>query len=109
MTEHSLRGYIVSGKWPEDGAVLVFAQTGREAKRMGWRVIVDDYMDCEYQEVRVRLAKNADPERWGVTAPCILEPDGCERCERWYADAPVNKQTGLCTACTAGDQTWEER
>lgn len=97
-----MRGYIVTGIHPEDGAVLVFAYTAREAKRMGWGTIVNDYATATYPEVRVKWARDADPKVWGVTEPVVLEPDGCEACFQWYTDAPLSNANGLCALCAEG-------
>lgn len=103
-----LRGYIVTSKWDES-AVLVFARTARDAKRMGWRTIVEDYMEADfYTEVRVRWMRDADPKVWGVTEPIILEPAGCERCELWHATGPVDPTTNLCPDCFDDKETWDE-
>ncbi len=101
-----LRGYLVGDRWDES-AVLVFAHSAKEAKRRGWRTIVDDYGVDFYTDVRVRWSREADPKKWDVTEPCILEPRGCEQCERWYAAGPVDPTTGLCADCFNDDESWE--
>lgn len=104
--QEGLKGYAVSDSFNET-AVLVFARSARDAKRMAWRLIVYDYMADEYTGVRVRRLRDAKAQAWGVTAPCVLEPDGCVRCERWYGDGPVDKTTGLCSACFDDQESWE--
>ena len=105
-----LRGYIVSGRHSGygDPAVLVFHHSAREAKKMGWRTIVDEYM-CEhfYIDVRVRWIRESEPERWAVTEPCLLEPPGCNRCELWFANAPLDTTTGLCNTCLDDPESYD--
>lgn len=98
-----LRGYMVSGdRKGEFSGVLVFAHTARDAKRMAWHYPVDVYMEVDsFTGVHVRWLRSADPQVWGITEPCAIEPDGCDRCERWYADAPVDPKTRLCRECAA--------
>lgn len=96
----TLRGYIVDGGRLSECAVLVFAASAQDAKRLGWHTIVHQYEEADdYIDVRAHWCREADPERWGVTAPTVIEPDGCVRCDRWYAAEPVDPESGLCTGC----------
>ncbi len=107
-----LRGYMVSGPDATEGALLIFDHTARDAKRRGYHTILYDFETAwEFTEVRVRWLRDADPKEWGVTESCVLEPEGCDRCELWHGK-PVNKETGICQDCQdfedEDDEKWKD-
>ena len=99
-----LRGYMGSSTYPSEGAVLIFARTAKEAKRLS-RPYMDE-MACEgYTDIRIRWLRRADPKAWNVSGPCVLTPVGCRWCEQWH-DVPEDPETGLCEDCL--DDFWGE-
>ena len=88
-----LRGYTVWALDPLHGAVLVWARTARDARRMGYPYIESYHDEMEWTDMRARWLRDADPAAWGVTEPTVLEPDGCPRCGVW------GPQPGWCPAC----------
>lgn len=95
-----LMGYVAHDGDPDDFAILVFARSEDEALGLARPVIhslVGGFLDDEWT-VAVEPAATADPEVWGVTEPCALEPSACEVCERWYASGPVGDDD-LCDSC----------
>lgn len=95
-----MNAYMVSGRDPQEGATIVFADSVREAKRLGWKApFVRDYVD-EYVCLRVvkseatpfllALKKNDGPEVLS-NIPC------CDDCEKW--DVHGLDENGFCESC----------
>lgn len=88
---------------PLEGAVLIFAHSYREAKRVGARV-VQDLFDSEFIDVRVNrlwtadhLFVEADQDKLARgTAHVIDNPKTCVRCETW--GYPFDED-GVCKLC----------
>jgi hypothetical protein len=85
-----------------DGAVLVFAYSAREAKKVFWQFDGQKYGDgiCEeYTEIGINLIKDKpwlDKEAT-LDVPHCVYPKGCNRCETWGVSEIGTD--GLCDIC----------
>jgi len=87
----------------QEGAVLVFAHNGKEAKPLAWREAKWEITD-EYIDLGVRLIKNggflfkeADEAKLAAdVAHVISDPTSCKDCELW--GYPLNEE-GYCEDC----------
>jgi len=107
-----LRAYMLfdckSG--PAEGAVLVFAHSAMEAKRLGWRTI-QEWTGTEYLNV---VARHMPSEQGWLAAQegvdleseprMIGSPQCCDRCELW-GTAPLIQLSGesVCETCADED------
>jgi hypothetical protein len=90
---------------PCEGAVLIFAHTSKEAKRIGWRDsnVLHDMTDS-YVEVRIRylkqspyLFKEAEKTKLKKDIPHVIDsPTSCKRCELWGGEL---NNDGYCESC----------
>lgn len=87
------------------GAVLIFAHTAEEAKKVGWRcsTLRNEICDDDYLDMAVRLLKgkhlflNADRIKLARdTAHVIDEPTRCKLCGWW--EGPIDAE-GVCLSC----------
>ena len=100
-----LKPYMFSDGEPQEGAVLVFAHTAREAKRVGYS---SSFMwGCDYIDYRVQwlrdafLYKEADQEKLKNGIPHVVEnPTACKNCLLWGYE--INKE-GICENCQEGE------
>lgn len=106
MTNSKLKPYMIysRGLGSEEGAMLVFAHSSREARVCGWKSDGTSLTD-EYIDLGARLIKNSD---WlykeankdkldsGV-AHVIWSPRVCEQCELW-GQSEIGED-GLCEDC----------
>jgi hypothetical protein len=90
---------------PHEGAILIFAHTAKEAKKVGWnepswiRDAVDSYLDF-----RVTLIKNAPSifkdgvqEKLLLNIPHVNEsPASCKECGLWGMELNLK---ALCDSC----------
>lgn len=87
---------------PEEGAMLIFAHTAREARKIGYRY----WWEYEYIDFAVRRMRNCD---WLYQEANILKlacdephaidnPKSCSHCETW-GGSPI-LEDGLCQNCT---------
>lgn len=105
----TLRAYLgFNGRWgSHEGAIAIFANDSREAKRIGFLAFEHLYGDCEYIDFRVRwirdgMDQHADYELLETGQPHVNDsPGACDRCELWYADVEVID--GLCEYCREDD------
>lgn len=98
----SERAYVASGPDPAEGALLVFAETARDAKRAAYPVLADWMV--EYTEVRVKwLRRGADHLREREGPHVVESPRVCVRCEMWYAAEPYNEE-GVCALCEGEEE-----
>jgi len=84
---------------PREGACLVFANTAREAKKIGWRIIsywgADSFIDTGVSFLKDRtdfLQSLKEKE----TPHAIESPPVCIRCETWGG---VLKEGDICEDC----------
>lgn len=107
----ALRAYIGHAGDPQEGAVLVYARSAKEARLLAWPVL-NGWDWCEWLDVRARWIRGgADfhrvPAKEEAGAPYVVEsPDGCERCELWYGDG-LEPTTRLCWSCFEDDAAWD--
>lgn len=86
------------------GAFLVFAHTGREARKVGWPYaeMTDQYIDLAVMRIRgsTWLFDQANKEKLNRDeAHVIDDPKSCSSCFFW--DAPIGDD-GLCSDCREG-------
>jgi hypothetical protein len=98
-----LKPYMGYSRWdgPVEGAILIFAHSVREAKKIGCRDgnITDEYVDFAVNLIRYSpwLFKDANQEKLqSDTAHVIDSPTGCKRCELWGNEIG---EDGLCEDC----------
>lgn len=85
-----------------EGAVLAFAHTVQEARKISWRVV--DLITDEWIDVAARrldhepwLFDQANKEKLAAEIPHVIEsPTACKCCETWGHDLD---ERGLCEAC----------
>ena len=85
-----------------EGAVLIFARTAREAKRISWgRFFIPDICD-EYIDYGVRLIRNGAHLMKLATSnqPHVIEsPPTCPRCELWGGESMRDSDGPCCEYC----------
>jgi len=84
-----------------EGAVLIFANTAKEARKLAWWSVVGSDIAENYLDVAVRWLKN---EPWLFKempirdSPCVVEdPKICTECELW-GNGEVGED-GVCSGC----------
>lgn len=89
-----------------EGAILVFANTAREANRVGWGacyfMIVDEYIDGAIRWLRDKdwLFEEGDQEKLASgVAHVVDDPRSCKDCYYWGL-SPIDDQ-GYCEECIA--------
>ena len=87
----------------EDGAVLIFAHTAKEARVVGWiaggDILTDDYSDFTANLLRnhEHLFACADQAKIKQDIPhMVMEPPFCAECGMW---GDVIGADGLCDGC----------
>lgn len=98
-----LKAYMIHAGEPVDGAALVFAESFRQAKTIGFRSMVCD--GCEYTDVRGHQLKRdswlkenaADQSKLAAGEPHVIDnPPACKRCELWFDEL---EESGYCETC----------
>lgn len=98
-----LKAYRIHAGEPQDAAALVFAESFRQAKVLGFNSCACD--GCDYTDVRGDHIKNdgwlkanaADQEKLTEGVPHVIDgPPSCEDCELWYDEL----FGGLCESCS---------
>ncbi len=89
-----------------EGAILIFAHTAREAKKVAWGFysFIQEVCDDEYINLRVTLMKDCDyifkeanQDKLKANTPHVIEsPTGCKGCEQWGYE--LNNE-GYCEDC----------
>ena len=100
-----LRPYMCWAGDPEEGAVLAWAHTGQEARKLAYPAIAD-WTDSGFFDVRARLMKN-HPEYLQTLSlqdvPHVNDnPPCCSVCDLW-GNPPHPSMTG-CMHCGDGDE-----
>jgi hypothetical protein len=106
-----MRAYMLfdCASCPGEGAVLVFAHSARDAKRLGWRTI-KEWTGSEYLVVarplpgkEVWLAAQEGVDLEGEPR-MIGSPQCCDRCDLW-GTAPLSQLGGevVCETCADED------
>lgn len=99
----TLRSYMASAGDPSEGAVLVFAYTAAEAKRLAFPA-VRDWTNCDYIEVRVKWLRSGCEHMRQKDGPHVVySPPSCDECELWWEEPLVD---GLCESCRE-DREWD--
>ena len=83
-----------------DGAVLIFANNAREAKKLAWNEIDGWLWDAEYIDIRVRMLRNKEFLREQAQSDephAIDNPIICSTCEYWGV-SELNEE-GNCGDC----------
>lgn len=96
------------GAGPFEGAALIFANTAREAKKIGyrgigWDLTGGDFLDFGIKRIKGAdyLLKEADQIKLEAGIPHVIDaPRCCSRCEMWGNEILEN---GLCTDCALED------
>ena len=103
-----MKMYMGHGGEPEDGAVLIFAHTAKEAKKIAWSGILIDLCDHDYTNLRVKLIRDSEwlrAERRSDTEPHIVDdPRSCACCFLWGRSEIGDD--GLCDYCRGGYDDW---
>lgn len=96
-------GYSRAGGSSE-GAVLIFAHTVKEAKKIGWYIcsdmMVDEYIDMAVNRLRNEdyLYAQADQEKLDNSIAHVIDnPKICIECETW-GSSPIGDD-GFCDTC----------
>jgi len=98
-----LNAYMVHAGEPCDGAALVFSESFRKAKILGFNssVVCDG---CEYTDVRGHRIRHdewlkqnaADQVKLAAGEPHVIDrPPSCEGCELWFDEL----FDGYCETC----------
>ena len=93
-------GYSI-GLGASEGAILIFAFTAKEAKKIGYRasILTDEYIDFAVRLMRNSpyLFKDADQEKLKSGMPHVIDnPTSCRHCESWGSEIGDD---GLCQDC----------
>ncbi len=100
-----LKCYMGHGGEPQEGAILIFAHTAREAKVVGWNTpsFIREVCDDEYIYMRVKLQKEpylmkeANPQHLAADKPHAIEcPTTCNGCGFWGDEL---NDGGYCEDC----------
>jgi len=95
---------------PEEGAVLIFAHTAREAKKVGWYAVCL-FFTMEFTDMAVRritdshgwLWSEANKEKLSKDIPHVNDnPHTCKRCEMWGHAEILD--SGLCEDCQVANE-----
>lgn len=88
---------------PEEGAILVIAQSAKEAKPLAWKSgacwNVDGWTDLAIRLIRddTHVLPLADQESLKLGEPHIIDsPFGCDKCGFWGAGITEDKLCGNC-------------
>lgn len=94
-----LRAYMAyeATSGSEEGAVLVFARNGREARKLAFPV-VSGWFSCDFTDLRVRWLRSGCAHMREADGPHVVEcPPNCQTCERWFEE-PLDGN-GECEGC----------
>ena len=88
------------GAGPHEGAVLIIANTAKQAKRLAWGecLNVDDWLDQAVLLIRDnRVMLLANQERLEADEPHVIDsPLGCDACGYWGAGLTDDNLCGNC-------------
>lgn len=83
-----------------EGAVLIFANNIKEAKKLAWRSSIGFEMTNRYIDVVVEIIRNEDylfKQMVKNTPHCVEEPLSCVRCNMW-GTGDISED-GICSSC----------
>lgn len=88
---------------PEEGAILVIANTTREAKKLAWQSgacwNVDEWIDLATRLIKddIYILSLADQKELRLGHPHIIDnPIGCDKCGMWGVEITIDKLCGNC-------------
>ena len=87
-----------------EAAVLVFANTAREAKKLAWGSIVCDFCDNDWTDLRVNQLKDMSWlfKEMRRNIPHVIDnPRSCDSCGFW-GNSEIGDD-GLCEGCREED------
>jgi hypothetical protein len=98
-----LKIYMASDGCPKEAAILVFAHSVKEARKIAYPC-VSDWGGCDWIQVRAKLLRDREflrkagnAEKMATDTPHYVEsPPTCKRCETWGFELDKN---GICTEC----------
>jgi len=88
----------------EEGSILIFASSAKEARKIGWG-FVRDWFDTEWIHMAIKriktnihhLEKNANQKMLKAGISHVIDsPEICPGCEMWGGGEPEN---GKCEHC----------
>ena len=99
-----LKIYMAYDEEPQEGAILVFAHSASEARKVSFPVLQSWFM-TEWIHANIRLVRDgeylrsqATPEKLAADIPhCIDSPTICKDCELW-GTGELNER-GICPDC----------
>ena len=102
-----MRAYMAwHGPDAELGAVLVFANSAREARKLAYPVIQGWWSDAQWVHIRTKWLSSEETQ-WlhrlhssGAASEVIESPPTCSRCELWGAELV----DGICKNCLGDDE-----
>jgi hypothetical protein len=107
---HTLKPYMVYSRFltAQEGALLVFAHSFKEARVVGWRSmgkeLTDSYLDFTAAILRNSdwLFSEADQEKLLKDIPHLIwNMKSCSQCEEWgHSEIGAD---GLCNDCREGE------
>ena len=84
----------------EEGAILIFANNIKEAKKLAWNnSLMSDMIDNEYTDLEVRWLKTSPwlfKEMKSKEPHVIESPTMCKECQQWGYELDEN---GICEGC----------
>ena len=92
----------------QEGACLIFANTGKEAKKIGFPTIADwfgsEWIDMAVNRLNApHLMTEADVEKLEAGKPHVIDcPTVCPVCEQW-GGAPLTNGRNGCENCGGED------
>jgi hypothetical protein len=100
-----LKPYMVYSRLvgPEEGAALVFADSARQARNIGYGPcsdFIDGYIDCASNWLKnvPWLFEEANKDKLAKDEPhVIVSPKCCSSCEHW-GQSPIGED-GICEDC----------
>jgi hypothetical protein len=98
-----LHPYMAFAGEPCEGAVLIFTETYREAKKLGWKG-TRGWIAEEYTDVRVRRLREHEAylmTLWDGMHRIVDDPPTCPVCETW--GYPPNADGNGCEYCGGND------
>ena len=96
-----MKPYMIHAGNAHECAILVFANTSREAKQIGRSTIVG-FTDCDYIDIRVKRMEDVPFIRSYALqdTPHVVEsPPSCDSCCQWGQEVI----DGLCDSCRESD------
>lgn len=81
-----------------EAAVLIFANSVKEAKRIGWSSVLYEICDNEYIDIGINQMKDSPwvfAEMKSDKPHVVEDPECCSQCESWGSELI----DGICQSC----------